>query len=106
MKNPPVYDSANADKSIMFMQALLRSHGYFSDSIYYDHTIKPEGKDELRTTVNFNVRPGKQVHLDSINYNLRHPDLQHITDSTKSQALIKKRGDPFAKNLISNELDR
>ncbi|MFC0776163.1 BamA/TamA family outer membrane protein [Terrimonas alba] len=105
MKNPPVYDSANADKSIMFMQALLRSHGYFSDSIYYDHTIKPEGKDELRTTVNFNVRPGKQVHLDSINYNLRHPDLQHITDSTKSQALIKK-GDPFAKNLISNELDR
>ena len=105
MKNPPVYDSSNADKSIIFMKALLRSLGYFSDSVYYDHTIKQEGKDQLRTTVTFNVRSGKQVHLDSINYNLRHPDLQHITDSTKSQALIKK-GDPFAKNLISNELDR
>ena len=105
MKNPPVYDSTNADKSIIFMQALMRSLGYFSDSIYYDHTVKPEQKDQLRTTVTFHVKPGKQVHLDSINYNLRQADLQHITDSTKRQAFIKK-GDPFAKSPISAELDR
>ena len=104
MKSPPIYDSSNADKSIIFMQALLRSLGYFSDSIYYDHIIK-EQKDQLRTTVTFNVKPGKQVHLDSVNYNLRQTDLQHITDSTIQQAFIKK-GDPFAKNPISAELDR
>ncbi len=104
MKSPPVYDSSNADKSIIFMQALLRSLGYFSDSIYYDHIIKAQ-KDQLRTTVTFNVKPGKQVHLDSVNYNLRQTDLQHITDSTIQQAFIKK-GDPFAKNPISAELDR
>ena len=34
MKRPPVYDSSNADKSIIFMQALLRSLGYFNDSIF------------------------------------------------------------------------
>lgn len=105
MKNPPVYDSSNADKSIIFMQALLRSLGYFRDSIYYDHTIKKEQGDQLRTIVTFNVKPGRQVHLDSINYNLRHTELQHITDSTRKQAFIKK-GDPFAKNPISAELDR
>lgn len=105
MKNPPVYDSSNADKSIIFMQALLRSLGYFRDSIYYDHTIKKERKDQLRTTVTFNVKPGRQVHLDSIHYNLRQTDLQRITDSTKKQAFIK-RGEPFAKNPISAELDR
>ncbi|MGK2861466.1 MAG: BamA/TamA family outer membrane protein, partial [Chitinophagaceae bacterium] len=105
MKSPPVYDSSNADKSIIFMQALLRSLGYFSDSIYYDHTIKKEGDDQLRTTIDFHVRPGKQVHLDSISYFLRHDELQRITDSTRKEAFIKK-GDPFAKGAISAELDR
>ncbi len=105
MKTPPVYDSSNADKSIIFMQALLRSLGYFGDSIYYNHTIKKEQEDQLRTTVTFNVRPGNQVHLDSIRYNLRHGNLQRITDSTIKQAVIKK-GDPFAKIPISAELDR
>jgi outer membrane protein insertion porin family len=105
MKKPPVYDSTNADKSILFMQALLRSLGYFSDSIYYESVIKQEGSDQLRTTVNFYVRPGKQVRLDSISYKIRHPELQTLTDSSKESALIKK-GDPFAKGPISAEIDR
>lgn len=105
MKRPPVYDSTNADKSVIFMRALLTSQGYFSDSIAYTSTIKPEGKDELRTTVTFHVKPGKQVHLDSVSYNLRKTALQPITDSAIKQAFIKK-GDPFAKNPISAEFDR
>jgi len=28
LKNPPVYDSSNADKSMQYMQALLNSLGY------------------------------------------------------------------------------
>jgi outer membrane protein insertion porin family len=105
MKRPPVYDSTNADKSIIFMRALLTSQGYFSDSIAYTSTIKPDGKDELRTTITFHVKPGKQVHLDSVSYNLRKTALQPITDSAIKQAFIKK-GDPFAKNSISAEFDR
>src|SRR5688572_21053621 len=88
MKNPSLYDSTSADKSIIFMQALLRSMGYFSDSIYYDGHVKTwkqpfigsifkKKPDQLRTTVIFNVKPGKQVHLDSLKYNLRHAELQH-----------------------------
>jgi len=105
MKKPPVFDSTNADKSIIFMRALLTSQGYFSDSIAYTSLVKPEGKDELRTTITFHVKPGKQVHLDSVSYNLRKTALQPITDSAIKQAFIKK-GDPFAKNPISAEFDR
>ena len=104
LKTPPVYDSSNAEKSIIFMQALLRSLGYIGDTIYYNTEVKQKA-EQWRTIVTFNVDPGKRVLLDSIAYNLRHDDLQHITDSTKSQAFIKK-GDPFAKNPISAELDR
>ena len=114
LKNPPVYDSANADKSIIFMRALLNSYGYFSDSIWYRSRIKgPNGIQKTfkakyhnqRTIIDFFVRPGKLVTLDTVTYNLKQPELQYIADSTKGQAFIKK-GDPFAKNMISAELDR
>ncbi len=105
MKNPPVYDSMNADKSIIFMRALLRSLGYFSDSIYYEHSTRFERPDQYRTTIDFYVRPGRVVRLDSISYTLGDSMLQRITDSSKNSAFIKK-GDPFAKVLISAEMER
>jgi outer membrane protein insertion porin family len=105
MKSPPVYDSINADKSIIFMRALLISLGYFRDTITYSSEIKPEKEGELRTFITFNVTPGKLARLDSISYNLRKTALQSITDSAKGQAFIKK-GDPFAKNMIAVEFDR
>ena len=105
LKNPPVYDSINADKSILYMRALLTSLGYFRDTITYTSQVKLENKDELRTTITFDVTPGKQTHLDSIDYNLRNTKLQAITDSAMKQAFIKK-GDPFAKNIIAVEFDR
>ncbi len=105
MKNPAVYDSTVADHSIQFMKALLNSLGYFNDSIYYTSQVKFEKPDQYRTTVNFFVRPGKVVRLDTISYTLKDSTLQYITDSAKGQAYIKK-GDPFAKVPISVELDR
>jgi outer membrane protein insertion porin family len=104
MKSPPVFDSANADKSIISMQALLRSLGYFTDSIGYTDTVIVHD-DQLRTTINFKVTPGKQVTLDSIKYYLVSPELQKITNEHLKEAFIKK-GDPFAKAPISLELDR
>jgi outer membrane protein insertion porin family len=105
MKNPPVYDSTNADKSVIFMRALLTSLGYFNDSINHRDTVIKKSKDQYRTTVTFDVKPGKQVKLDSISYNIKHTELQKLADSTKGEAFIKE-GDAFAKIPISNELDR
>lgn len=105
LKKPPLYDPANADRSLNFMRALLNSLGYFRDSIGYYITVDSSFKDQLRTTVHFVIKPGKQVLLDSISYNIKQPELQQLAESTLSKALIKK-GDPFAKANISNELTR
>lgn len=105
MKNPPVYQTENADKSMMFMKALLKSLGYFSDSISYQWKIDTVNKKEYRTTVTFDVKPGKVVRIDSFAYNFKNPELQSLALANQKNALIKK-GDPFAKAAISVELDR
>ncbi|HEY6505468.1 MAG TPA: BamA/TamA family outer membrane protein [Chitinophagaceae bacterium] len=105
LKSPPGYDSTSADRSTVYMRALLVSLGYFNDSITYYETIKKEKKDQLRTTITFDVKPGKQWLLDSISYNLKHAELQRLADSSRKQAYINK-GAPFAKVPISAELDR
>ncbi|MFI5129745.1 MAG: BamA/TamA family outer membrane protein [Chitinophagales bacterium] len=105
MKHPPVYDSTNADKSIVFMHALLVSQGYFNDSISYRDTVMKKKTDQYRTYINFDVKPGNQWRLDSVSYNLGDSQLQRLTESTRNDAVIKK-GDPFAKGSISAEIDR
>lgn len=105
LKSPPVYDSTNADKSILFMRALLVSLGYFKDSITYRDTIYQRGADQFRTIITFDVQPGKQWLLDSISYSIQQAELQRLADSTKKDAFIKQ-GDPFAKAPISAEFDR
>lgn len=104
LRRPPVYDSINADNSIVYMRALLHASGYFNDSIYYRATIDTSG-EQYRTAVDFYVTPGKVYRLDSISYSMRTPDLQHIADSTRSSSFIKK-GEPFARAPVSAELDR
>ncbi len=105
LKKPPVYDPANADRSVIFMRSLLRSLGYFNDSITYIAKIDTAEKSQLRTSVIFNVKPGKSVRLDTISYNIQKPELQKLAESTMKQSLLKT-GDPFAQATISNELNR
>jgi outer membrane protein insertion porin family len=112
LKNPPRYDSINAEKSKIFMRALLNSLGYYRDTITFTPVIKKQD-DELRTTVNFTVKPGKLIRLDSVWYNLLdsvayRPEidtLQKITIASLNESFVKK-GDAFAKPLISAEFDR
>lgn len=108
VNNPPVYDSANADKSVIYMRALLNSLGYYRDTITYDTTLRvvpDEEKTQKRVVLNFDVFPGKVMRLDSISYTLGNDTLQKITADAQSGSLLK-RGDPFAKALIAAELDR
>ena len=105
LRKPPVYDSTNADRSVTFMQVLLHSMGYFNDTIRYVTKIDTVNKDQYRTTINFYVKPGIPVRLDSIRYNLQDSELQKLTESAMTQSLLKK-GDPFAQVTISNEFDR
>jgi outer membrane protein insertion porin family len=104
LNKPPVFDSLNADKSVQFMRALLHSLGYYRDTISFDTSVNYSG-DQYRTIVDFNVKPGRVVHIDSIWYNLEDTTLQKITEEAKKESVIKK-GEPFAKPLVSTEFNR
>ncbi|NOT51727.1 MAG: BamA/TamA family outer membrane protein [Chitinophagaceae bacterium] len=105
LDKPPVYDSASADRSIIYMKALLVSLGYFRDTITYSAKTDTAKADQYRTTVTFDVKPGRPVPMDSIGYNIKHPELQQLALASKNNSLLKK-GEPFAKGNISLELDR
>ena len=104
MKKPAVYNSDNAEKTKLYMRALLNSLGYFRDTIGYDTVVTRSG-EQLRTTVTFNVSPGKVVKIDSFSYAIKQPDLQSIALANQEDALVKQ-GEAFAKTTISGELDR
>ncbi|RYZ24261.1 MAG: hypothetical protein EOO16_01610 [Chitinophagaceae bacterium] len=116
LKSPPVYDSTNADKSIGFMNALLHSLGYYRDSIWYDAEVRTK-EDQQRTTVRFYVDAKKLFTIDSISVRINDTvlnnarqaasldTLQQLTLAARSGSEIKK-GAPFAKPLLSAELDR
>ena len=104
LDHPPVYDSNNAQKSILFMRALLGTLGYFRDTITYRATIDTV-QDQYRTTVDFKVIPGKVVTIDSFAYNIDQPELQRLALENQAAAMVKA-GSPFARNAISVELDR
>jgi hypothetical protein len=107
IKNPTVYDSTNADRSIIFMRALLISLGYFDDSISYhaERVPSPGHPAQQRVAITFDVKPGKLWRLDTVIYNLAQPELQKLALEEKKQAFIKK-GDAFAKAPIAAEMDR
>src|SRR5258706_9926306 len=82
LNNPPVFDTANVGRSIVFMKALLNANGFYApeirDTVIY--TIKHEGqpKEEDRVTIHFTVKPGKQLIFDSVGFSLSTPELQMI----------------------------
>ncbi|MDP4259480.1 MAG: BamA/TamA family outer membrane protein [Bacteroidota bacterium] len=112
--SPPVYDTANVRRSIGYMVALLNSLGYYSPGIRDTATVdtarnwklfRSSPRDQYRVSINFRVNPGKQLKLDSIGYDLSTPALQALVMQNMGQSRLK-RGDPYSKQVISDELDR
>lgn len=112
---PAVFDTANVRRSIGFMNALLNASGYNNptiktdnphyDTVHVHHWFSRKRDIEYRVTINFTVWPGQQQHLDSIGFNLRTPALQALALAHRNESLLKK-GMPYSKQLMSNELDR
>lgn len=104
IKNPPVFDSANINRSISLMNAYLNSQGYyyagFADTVKMD-TVK----GQIRTRIDMVIAVGKNITIDSVSYELKDSNLQQLTRNAKKDQLLKK-GVPYTKALISSELDR
>jgi hypothetical protein len=104
IKNPPVFDSNNITRSITFMNAYLNSQGYyyagFLDSVRID-----TAKDQYRANIKMAINIGKRITIDSVSYNMEDSNLQKLAKQEEPNTLLKK-GSPYTKQLISNELDR
>lgn len=102
--DPPVFDSANINRSINFMNAYLNSQGYyyaqFSDSVKIDSV-----NDERRVKLHMIIDVGKNITIDSVSYNLGDTTLQRLTSEEQKNTFLKK-GKPYNKEVINSELDR
>jgi outer membrane protein insertion porin family len=128
IKKPPVFDSANVLRTHQFMSAYLNSQGYYyakfiKDSVHTDtarqiqkgflwNLIKfikvpryKKIKDQLRTHVTMTIELGKNITIDSISYTLNDSALQALAQKESSNSLLKK-GKPYTKQVVSDELDR
>jgi outer membrane protein assembly factor BamA len=123
LSHPPVYDSLNLGRSVTFMTALLNANGYYSPGIrdtvriktvhkgkiykgpFRSKKIRGASKEEQRVTINFLVKPGKQLIFDSVGFDLSTPELQQLTLESRSQSLIKK-GSPYTRQVLVSEINR
>lgn len=112
LKNPPVFDTANISRTIRFMNAYLNSQGYyyaqFKDSVPKFDTVK----NQIRATIIMQINLGKNITIDSVSYHLIDTAIKPIDSSLQKMALansnktLLKKGTPYTKQVISNELDR
>ena len=122
LSTPSVFDTTNISRSIIFMNGLLVSMGYYSpiikDSFFIDtlkktQTVKtknPKTKNKIqvdqdRTTIHFTVIPGKRLKFDSIGFDLRTPALQAMALRSSKESVLK-RGDPYSRTLLVTEINR
>ncbi len=105
LSNPPVFDSSNVSRSIVFMNALLRSAGYYAPVIRDSIKIDTVKHDQYRVTINFRVIAGKNLKFDSVGFDMRTPEFHRLTLQTKDQSFLKK-DQAYTKQLLSKEIDR
>jgi outer membrane protein insertion porin family len=109
LANPPVFDTANLSRSIYFMNSLLNSNGYYSpqikDTVFIKSMDKNDSLKEQRVTIQFIVKPGKQMVFDSVGFSLSTPEFQQIAMESGKQSLLKV-GQPYSKQLLTSEVTR
>lgn len=104
IRQPPVFDTNNINRTEAYMQALLSSLGYFSGTIRDTFRIDTV-KDQQRVTVDFTITPGKNLKFDSIDYSLTTPEWQQLAIQHRKSSVLKK-GEPYSKGVVAQELDR
>jgi outer membrane protein assembly factor BamA len=103
--DPSVFDTLNLSRSIVFMNALLNSLGYFEPVVRDSVRIDTVMGSQYRTHIQFFVKPGKNLKIDSVGFDLQTPALQALAIQSKDQSLLKK-GNPYSRVMLSNEILR
>ncbi len=110
-RNPPVFDNNNIIRSKNFMNAYLNSQGYYYATFKPNHHFDTL-KNQIRTTVSFEIAIGKSIRIDSVTYNMidttKNPidsTLQKLTQLQIKNSLLKT-GKSYTKESVNSELDR
>jgi hypothetical protein len=107
LRNPPIFDTQNIRRTILFMNGYMNSQGYYYAT--YDDTFfvtrYHKKNPELRTTMIMNIDPGKNIMIDSLSYHLIDSNLQRLALASQKETMLKK-GKPYSKEIVANELGR
>ncbi|MEO5593464.1 MAG: BamA/TamA family outer membrane protein [Chitinophagaceae bacterium] len=101
---PAVFDTAAALRSVIFMNNLLHSQGYYKAGISWDTSLNING-DQQRVSTRFSIAPGKSYKFDSVTYQIQDSALQQMALSRRNNSLLKK-GQPYSVEIIAAEMDR
>ncbi len=101
---PPVFDTAAALRSVVFMNNLMHALGYYKSIITWDSSLSVKN-DQQKVSVSFSVTPGKGFKFDSVSYRLQDSALQALAFSRRNASLLK-RGQPYSVEIIAAEMDR
>lgn len=101
---PTVFDSINLARSVRFMENYLKTQGYYYAQIKCD-TFLTKIKNQQRITTTVTIDLGKNITIDSVAFDLIDSNLQQLAQQNISSSLLVK-GQPYTKQIISNELDR
>ena len=104
INNPPVFDTNNLNRSINFMDNYLKSQGYYYANFKQDTSIQIK-KNQQRVFSKVTIDLGRSISIDSSAVDLIDSNLQKLAVANFQNTLIKK-GSPYTKQSISNELDR
>lgn len=106
IKNPPAFDTNEVKQSAANMHAYMQNMGYYTPEVTYTYdTLEPEGTDQQRMIVNYNVNSGKRTLIDTLAYLFNQPELQQIAVSTKKESELQK-GTAVTKSKLSVETNR
>ena len=104
--NPPVFDTANIQRSQTFIKDYLNSLGYYQATLdTFTVRFDTISRKEIRTYTRLVVNANKQERIDSVWYEMHVPELQQLALETTSKSLLKK-GDGYSKQIVAQELDR
>ncbi len=107
--DPPVFDSANIDRSKLYMKAYFSSLGYyrpkFDTVVVKIDTLSPNTKHRVRVALKMVVETGIKTKIDSVSYGFKVAELEKLAIESKKNALVKK-GDGYSRQIVTKERDR
>ncbi|RYF87142.1 MAG: hypothetical protein EOO03_10950, partial [Chitinophagaceae bacterium] len=100
LKRPPAYDTGYSALSAANMRASMYHLGYYNSNVTYRADTTND-----KVAVQYTVRVGNPMLIDTFSYRLTRPDLQALALESVDESVIKK-DNPITKAAVLGEINR